>query len=106
MSERRFAEAALRCYPLWWREVYAEEAGQLVADLSADGHSDLRLAVNLFKGALSTRLWARAMPPRADLWHSRARASIAVATLPFLGALPFVLFGLQANEGYQTGLPV
>lgn len=56
MSERRFAEAALRGYPLWWRELYAEEAGQLVADLSADGHSGLRLAVNLFKGALSTRL--------------------------------------------------
>ncbi len=102
MSGHKIAGAALLCYPSWWRELYVEEVGQLTEDLLADGRSELRLAANLFKGALSQRLWARAMPPRAELWHARARASIAVATLPFLGVLPFVFFGLDENSGYTT----
>ncbi len=102
MTGHRLADAALRCYPAWWRRLYGEEVGQLTDDLLSDGRSELRLAANLLGGALAARLWARAMPPRAELWLARARASIAVATLPFLGVLPFVFFGLHANEGYRT----
>lgn len=102
MSGHRLADVALRCYPGWWRHLYADEVGQLSDDLLAEGRGELRLAANLFKGALAERLWAGGMPPRADLWHARARTSIAVATLPFLCVLPFVLFGLQANETYET----
>lgn len=102
MSGYRLADAALRCYPAWWREIYLDEVGQLIDDLRADGGSEVRLATDLFRGALAARLWARAMPPRVDLWFARARASIAVATLPFIGTLPFVFFGLDANEGYKT----
>lgn len=102
MTGHRLADAALRCYPTWWRDLYAEEVEQLTDDLLSDGRRELWLAADLFRGALSARVWARAMPPRADLWHARARASIAVATLPFLGVLPFTFFGLQAREGYQT----
>lgn len=102
MTAHRITDAALRCYPAWWRDLYAEEVGQLTDDLLSDGRGELRLAADLFRGAVSARVWARAMPPRSDLWHARARASIAVATLPFLGVLPFLFFGLQADEGYQT----
>lgn len=102
MTGHRLVDAALRCYPAWWRRLYGVEVGQLTDDLLSDGRGELRLATNLFGGALAARLWARAMPPRAELWLARTRASIAVATLPFLGVLPFVFFGLHANEGYRT----
>lgn len=102
MTGHRLADMALRCYPAWWRPLYGEEIGQLTDDLLSEGRSELRLAANLLGGALAARLWARAMPPRPELWLARTRASIAVATLPFLGVLPFVFFGLQANEGYRT----
>lgn len=102
MTGRRVAKAALRCYPTWWRDLYAEEVEQLTDDLLSDGRSELRLAADLLRGAVTARVWARAMPPTSDLWHARARASIAVATLPFLAVLPFLFFGLQADEGYQT----
>ena len=102
MTGHRLADAALRCYPAWWRRLYAEEVGQLTEDLLSDGRREVGLAANLFGGALAARLSARAMPPRAELWLARARASMAVSTLPFLGVLPIVLFGLHANEGYRT----
>ena len=100
MTGHQLADIALRCYPAWWRRLYGDEIGQLTDDLLSEGRSELRLAANLLGGALAARLWARAMPPRAELWLARTRASIAVATLPFLGVLPFVFFGLHANEGY------
>jgi hypothetical protein len=102
VNGHRLTDAALRCYPGWWHELYADEVAQLTDDLLAEGRRAPRLAANLLRGALSVRGGARAMPPRTDLWLARARASIAVATLPFLGVLPFVFFGLQANEGYRT----
>ena len=102
MTGHRLADMALRCYPAWWRRLYGEEVAQLTDDLLAEGRSELRVAADLLGGALAARPWARAMPPRAELWLARTRTSIAVATLPFLGVLPFVFFGLHANEGYRT----
>lgn len=93
MSGHLLTRWALRCYPDWWRERYAEEVGQLTDDLLGDGGSALRLAANLTGGALAARLSARGMPLRRDLWARRARLSIAAATLPWLAVLPFVLVG-------------
>ena len=102
MSAHRLADAALRCYPAWWRELYAQDAGQLTDDLVADGRSELRLAANLLGGAIMARTWAHGMPLRRDLWAKRTRLSIAVATLPWLAALPFILAGVEVPTRLKT----
>lgn len=102
MSGHLLTDAALRCYPDWWRELYAEEVAQLTGDLLADGRSELRLATNLVGGALVARISARGMPLRRELWARRARLSIAVATLPWLVALPFVLVGTDVPTRKMT----
>lgn len=102
MSRHRLTDAARRVYPTWWRELYGEEVGQLTDDLLADGRHELRLAANLLGGALAVRVSARGMPLRRELWARRARLSIAVATLPWLAAVPFVLWSIGASSRRMT----
>jgi hypothetical protein len=102
MRTLRLVDATLVCYPAWWRETYGEEIRKLTEDLVVGGRSEWRLSANLMRGAFATRLRANAMPMRRELWAARTRASIAVATLPWLVALPFVLAAITDRDGYQS----
>ena len=99
MRTLRLVDATLVCYPAWWRETYGEEIRKLTEDLVVGGRSEWRLSANLMRGAFATRLRANAMPMRRELWAARTRASIAVATLPWLVALPFVLAAITDRRG-------
>jgi hypothetical protein len=94
----RSVELALRCYPRWWRDRYDEEIRAVVADLTEDGHSPLAVTLNLFRGALRARTRATGIPPVYDLWATRTRIAMAVATLPWvlIGPLVLVVLGGQS----------
>lgn len=102
MRGHRLTDAALKCYPAWWRELYRDEVEQLTGDLLTGGRGELRLAANLFRGALATRVSGHGMPKRRDLWARRTRVSIAAASLPWLAAVPFVLFGADVATHPRT----
>jgi hypothetical protein len=91
-------ELALRCYPTWWRERYADEMRAVVADLTADGRSHRAVTLDLLRGAVRARVRATGMPPVAELWRTRTRLAIAGATLPWvlLGPLLLTFLGGQA----------
>ena len=91
MKGLSLVDATLACYPEWWRDIYGDEIRKVTEDLVAEGRSERRLAVNLVRGALAVRLRGTAMPMRRELWAARTRTSIAIATLPWLVVLPFVL---------------
>ncbi|MGH9101123.1 MAG: hypothetical protein ACRDV8_12965, partial [Acidimicrobiales bacterium] len=95
-------DRVLACYPPWWRAVYGVEVRQLVEDLLADGRRRWRLAVNLLWGAFRARLLARGMPMRPELWATRSRVSIAVATLPWLAVMPFLILGMHGSTVYHV----
>ena len=84
-------ELALRCYPGWWRERYADEVRVVSQDLTAEGRSPVRVTLDLLGGALRARSRAEGMPKSYGLWSVRTRTSIAAATLPWLLVAPFVL---------------
>jgi hypothetical protein len=97
MSESAI-ELALRCYPGWWRERYANEVRVVSNDLTAEGRSPVRVAWNLLGGAIRARSRAQGMPKTHGLWSARTRASITAATLPWLVVAPLVLTVM----GHQT----
>jgi len=98
MRAPRLIEASLACYPAWWRDVYGEEIRRITQDLAADGRSEIRLAGDLLRGALTTRMRGTAMPRRPELWATRTRVSVAVATLPWLVVVPFVLAAMTGQS--------
>jgi hypothetical protein len=56
---------------------------------------------NLFIGAVRTRLGGAGTPGQFEYWAGRTRASIVVATMPLLVALPVILF----RQGLQDHIP-
>jgi len=84
-------ELALRCYPGWWRERYADEVRVVSRDLTAEGRSTVRVTLDLLGGAFLARSRAQGMPTTYRLWSVRTRTSVAAATLPWLLIVPFVL---------------
>jgi hypothetical protein len=91
MSANRAIDLAVRCYPTWWQERYADEVRLVSQDVAADGRSTVRVTSSLLGGALRARTRARGMPKRYGLWSTRTKVSIATATLPWLLVAPFVL---------------
>ena len=102
MRTLRLVDTTVAFYPVWWRKVYEDEIRRVVEDLVDDGRSEWRLAANLMRGAMITRLRGDAMPMQRELWAARTRASIAVATLPWLAVMPFVLAAFTGHNGYQS----
>jgi hypothetical protein len=96
MSTGSAIELALRCYPSWWRERYADEVRVVSQDLTAEGRSTVRVTLNLLGGAFRARSRARGMPKTYGLWSLRTRTSIAAATLPWLLVAP--LFGASVGN--------
>ena len=89
MNTGKAIELALRCYPGWWRERYADEVRVVSRDLTTDGRSTVRVTLNLLGGAFRARSRAQGMPKTYGLWSVRTRTSIAAATLPWLLVAPF-----------------
>jgi len=87
-------EGALRCYPTWWRARYADEVRAVTDDLTLEGRSTTRVALDLLLGALKVRARAEGMPKVYRLWATRTRLSIAAATLPWLLTAPLVLIAM------------
>jgi len=95
-------DLAIGCYPNWWRERYAEEMRAIAADLTADGRSPTRVALNLLRGAMRARSRARGMPKLYELWSTRTRVSIAAATLPWMLVAPFLLMAMGTQSLHST----
>lgn len=98
MRAPRLIDASLACYPQWWRDVYGDEIRRITHDLAADGSSELGLAADLVRGAFTARLRGTAMPRRRELWATRTRVSVAVATLPWLVVVPFLLLSMSGSS--------
>jgi len=98
MKKTFTVEAALRCYPAWWRSRYAEEVRSVATDLGAEGRSASRLAFDLVRGAIRVRVRAQGMPAVYRLWTTRTRLSIAVATLPWMLVAPVVLMAMGTQS--------
>lgn len=103
MSGMSAVDAALRRYPTWWQDRYGTEVRSLTADLAAEGRSPRRLAVDLVRGAIRVRAQAEGMPKRFGLWATRTRLSIALATLPWMVAVPLVLIAMGSQRLHATG---
>jgi len=98
VKNRSAIDWALRCYPAWWRERYADEVRLVSNDLTAEGRSTATVTVNLLGGAVRARTRAPGMPKSYGLWSTRTRVSIAAATLPWMVVAPVVLIAM----GNQT----
>ena len=96
-------ELALRCYPSWWRERYADEVRVVSQDLTEDGRSTMRLTLNLLGGAFQARSRARGMPKSLGLWSVRTKNSIAAATLPWLLVAPLMYFAAGNMTFHSPG---
>ena len=94
MSPDRWVDAALRCYPAWWRERYAGEVRGVADDLRSAGRSSARIVVDLVAGMVCVRRDAVGMPRSYGLWNARTRVSVATATLPYVLLAPIVLIGV------------
>jgi hypothetical protein len=112
MTNESAIELALRCYPGWWHERYADEVRAVSNDLTAEGRSPIVVALNLLGGAVRARSRARGMPKTYRLWSARTRVSIAAATLPWLVIAPLVFIAVgnqsfHSSEGrvFWTGFP-
>jgi len=97
MSGPFAVETALRCYPGWWRDRYADEVRSVSADLRTEGRSAARLTFDLIRGAIRVRTRADGMPKVYRLWATRTRLSIAVATLPWVLVAPLVLMAMGSQ---------
>ncbi len=95
-------ELALRCYPSWWRERYADEVRVVAADLTAEGRSHFVVTLNLLRGALRARAGAHGLPKMYDLWSTRTRVSIAAATLPWLLMAPLLLIAMGTQSLHSS----
>lgn len=101
MTSQRAIDLALRCYPGWWQDRYADEVRVLSRDLTSEGRSSLIVTLNLLRGAIRARYRAQGMPTTYDRWSLRARVSIALATLPWLVAAPLALAAM-GNESLHS----
>jgi len=102
MTPDRLVDAALRCYPAWWRDRYAGEVRTVSDDLRAAGRSSVRIVLDLVVGMLRVRRDAVGMPHTYPLWNARTRTSVAVATLPFVLLAPVVIAG-AGSTGLRAG---
>lgn len=91
MRPDRLVDAALRCYPAWWQERYAGEVRTVSDDLRAAGRGSLRIVLDLLAGMVRVRRDGVGMPRTYPLWNARTRASVTVATLPFVLLAPLVV---------------
>ncbi len=96
-------ELALRSYPTWWKDRYADEVRSVTADLRAEGRSGTRLALDLLRGSIRARTRTGGMPPVYRLWATRTRLSIAMATLSWLVVAPLVLMTMGSPSLHATG---
>lgn len=110
MKSSRAVSWALRLYPGWWKERYADEVLAISDDLMSDGKAAVWVALNLLRGAVAARTDARGMPRSYKLWTTRTRVSIATSTLPWMVLAPLALFalaggGLHSSSGivYWSG---
>lgn len=101
MNARSAIDLALRCYPSWWRERYADEVRVVSQDLTAEGRSTVRVTLDLVGGAFHARSHAQGMPKSYGLWSVRTRTSVAAATLPWLLVVPFVLAAI-GNVSFRS----
>jgi hypothetical protein len=88
----KILQLILGCYPQWWRDRYAEEVRAVVSDLQHDGRRATGVALSLLVGAVRTRIRPVGMPQVRDLWATRTKISIAVATLPWFVVAPIAQF--------------
>jgi hypothetical protein len=95
-------DAALRCYPTWWRARYADEVRVVIDDLTLEGRSTTRVALDLLLGAVRVRARAKGMPKVYRLWATRTRLSIARATLSWLLAAPLVLIAMGSQSLHSS----
>jgi hypothetical protein len=106
MSTDTAIELALRCYPGWWQDRYADEVRMVSHDLTADGRSSAKVALNLMGGALQARARGRGMPKSYGLWTARTRTSIATAPLPWLLVAPFLWASTGSESFHSSAGPV
>ena len=106
MSSQSVIGLALRCYPSWWRERYADEVRVVSNDLTAEGRSSAMVTLNLLGGALRSWSGARGMPKTYGLWSARTKASIATATLSWLLVIPLVLLTVGNESLHSSAGPV
>jgi len=100
----RLLDAALACYPAWWRERYGDEMGVVVDGLTSEGRPSWRIASNLVAGALRARLRGTGAAPSTELWVDRTKAAILVATVPLFVVLPLGLLFLTSGGELGQGL--
>jgi hypothetical protein len=106
MNTTTAIELALRCYPAWWQERYADEVRLVSQDLAAEGRSTARVSLNLLAGAIRARSRAQGMPKSYGLWSARTRVSIATATLPWLLVAPFMMSTVGNPKFHSSEGPV
>lgn len=106
MSADKTIDLALRSYPGWWRERYADEVSLVSHDLAAEGHSTPRIALNLLGGSIQARAIGRGMPKSYRLYSLRTRTSIAAATLPWLIVVPFVMATMGSVSFHSAAGPI
>jgi hypothetical protein len=99
-------DTALRCYPGWWRDRYADEVRSVIADLRTEGRSVTRLTFDLMRGAIRVRTRAGGMPKVYRLWATRTRLSIALATLPWVLVAPLVLMAMGNQSLHSSAGPI
>jgi hypothetical protein len=97
-------DAALVCYPAWWRERYGDEMVVVVEGLASEGRPSWRIASNLVAGALRARLRATGSPRSTDLWVDRTNAAVLVATVPLFAVLPLGFLFLTSGGELGRGL--
>ena len=95
-------EMALRCYPGWWRDRYADEVRAVSVDLMAEGRSPLSVGLNLLRGAIRARSRAQGLPRSFELWAVRTRVSVAAATLPWLLMAPLVVITMGTQSFHSS----
>jgi uncharacterized membrane protein YidH (DUF202 family) len=71
----RFFRLLLRCYPRDWRERYGEELEGLLAQMSDDGRSALRMGVDILRTGASERLRSSGLSGTEVPHEARTKAS-------------------------------
>lgn len=104
MRRLRLLDAALACYPAWWRERYGDEMSVVVEGLTSAGRPSGRIASNLLAGALRARMRGTGSPATTELWIDRAKAAVVVATVPMFAVLPLGLLFLNTGGELGQGL--
>lgn len=105
----RAVQAALRCYPRWWRKRYGPDQEALVEDLRGEHHglrsSAWAVAGSFLLGAVRARASGHGMPAVPGLCQGRARTAIIAASLPAVPAAcaALLLFGDIGEFGRGSG---